>query len=258
MKIRLQIMSDLHTSYPGSRGFPPLARGGDIVMIAGDTCEGLGQSIREMRAAYPDTEIVACAGNHEFYNGSYLEQLAEGRESAREFGVHLLEDGIVTFGRLRILGCTLWTDYDLHGPSSRSAAMAVAAETMQDHRRIKWQRHPWMRFRPTEARMLHERSRAFFETELARHHEGTTIVLSHTAPTIEHVAPKSRSEMIAAAFASDLEHLIDRFQPDYWISGHTHHPVNFSRGKTTLISNPSGYADEVTEFDPSLTIEVEA
>ncbi len=39
--MKLQIMSDLHVDYPGSRGIPPLAPGVDVVVIAGDTCQGL-------------------------------------------------------------------------------------------------------------------------------------------------------------------------------------------------------------------------
>jgi len=258
VKLKVQISSDLHIGYPGARGFPPLVSGTDIVLIAGDTCEGLQRAIREMRAAYPNVEIVTCAGNHEFYHGAYFEQLAEGHACAQELGVHFLEDGLAKFGRLRILGCTLWTDYELLGRNLRDAAMYTASKTMLDHKRIKWQRNPWRRFRPIEARMLHERSRAFLEAELARGHYCTTIVMTHMAPTLDHIAPPDRSTLISAAYASRLDELIDRFTPDYWVSGHVHYPVDFFRGPTRLISNPCGYADEVSGFDPSFTIEVDA
>jgi hypothetical protein len=158
---------------------------------------------------------------------------------------------------LRILGCTLWTDYDLFGKHLRDAAMRTASETMRDHKRIKWQRNPWKRFRPIEARLLHERSRAFLEAELARDHAGTTIIMTHMAPTLDHIAPPDRSKLISAAYASRLDELIDRFQPDYWISGHVHYPVDFFRRRTRLISNSCGYANEISGFDPSFTIEVE-
>lgn len=257
MKLKLQISSDLHIGSPGARGFPPLVSGTDIVLICGDTCEGLQRAIREMRAAYPQAEIVTCAGNHEFYHGAYFDQLAEGRECARELGVHFLEDSVANFGRLRILGCTLWTDYDLLGRDLRDAAMHAALTTMMDHKRIKWQRYPWKRFRPVEARALHERSRAFLEAELSRNHDGITLVMTHTAPTLDHISPLDRSKLISAAYASRLDEMIDRFQPDYWVSGHVHYPVDFFRGASRLISNPCGYPGELSGFDPSFTIEVE-
>ncbi|WIW45390.1 metallophosphoesterase [Bradyrhizobium sp. 62B] len=258
MKLKIQILSDLHVDCPGARGFPPLVSDTDIVLIAGDTCEGLQRAIREMRSAYPRTEIVTCAGNHEFYGGSYFDQLAEGRECARELGVHFLEDGVATFGQLRILGCTLWTDYDLLGKGLRDAAMQTASATMRDHKRIKWQSKPWKRFRPIEARMLHERSRAFLAAELARDHGGATIVMTHTGPTLDHIPPLNRSELISAAYASRLDELIDRFQPSHWVSGHVHYPVDLVRGHTRLLSNSCGYADEIAGYDPSLTIDIEA
>jgi Icc-related predicted phosphoesterase len=257
-KRKVQIMTDLHIGYPGARGFPCFASGADLVMIAGDTCEGLRLAVRLMRDAYPATEIVAVAGNHEFYRTTYCEELDAAREYARELGVHLLENQTVTFGKLRVIGATLWTDYDLFGESLRQPAMRAASETMRDHRRIKWERNPWKRFRPQEARMLHLRSRAYVEAELAKPHDGPTVVLTHHAPVVEAVEPQLRGRLVAAAYASDLGSTIDRYQPDYWISGHTHFPMDLCRGRTRLISNPCGYGDELSSFDPAFIIEVDA
>jgi Icc-related predicted phosphoesterase len=257
-KLKVQIMSDLHIGYPGASGFPALAPGADLVMIAGDTCEGLRLAVGLMRDAYPATEIVAVAGNHEFYRTEYSEELEAARECARELGVHLLENGTVTFGRLRVIGATLWTDYSLFGESLRLPAMRTASETMRDHRRIKWDRNPWKRFRPQEAHMLHVRSRAYIEAELAKPHDGPTLVLTHHAAVVEALEPQLRGRMISAGYASDLGSMIDRYQPEYWISGHTHFPMDHRRGRTRLISNPCGYGDELSSFDPAFTIEVDA
>jgi hypothetical protein len=46
-------MSDLHVDYPGSSGLPPLATGVDVVVVAGDTCQGLVPAIETLRRAYP-------------------------------------------------------------------------------------------------------------------------------------------------------------------------------------------------------------
>src|SRR5258708_36116960 len=98
----------------------------------------------------------------------------------------------VTCGKLRVIGATLWTDYALFGNSLRQPAMRAASETMRDHRRIKWERSPWKRFRPQEARMLHLRSRVSIEAELAKPHAGPTVVLTHHAPVVEPAAPRLR------------------------------------------------------------------
>jgi len=258
---RAQIMSDVHLDFPGARGFPPLAGDAELVLIGGDTCQGLVRAVEAMRMAYPHTEIAAVAGNHEFYGRTFGKELQAGRERARELGVHLLEDQTVVFGRLgrlRVIGATLWTDYELFGESLREPAMRTAYETMRDHKRIKWSRRPWQRFRPQEARMLHLRSRAYIEAELAKAYDGTTIVLTHMAPTIEAIEPQYRNRMIAAAYASNLLPIVDRYQPAFFISGHTHFPMNKRRGRTRLISNPRGYADDNTQFDPEMVIEMGA
>jgi predicted phosphodiesterase len=256
--MKLQPMSDLHIRFPGARGFPPLVPGVGAVLIAGDTCEGLGRALHAMRAAYPKTEIITVAGNHEFYGTTYPEELAAGRETARALGIHFIENDTVFLGRLKVVGASLWTDYDLAGERLREAAMRAAYDSMRDHKRIKWSRDPWMRFRPQEARMLHLQSRAYIEGELGRGHVGTTLVLSHHGPTIVAVRPEFRTHATSAAYASDLHSVIDSYQPDFWISGHTHFPMDLRRGRTRLISNPCGYGDENTSFDPALTIEVDA
>lgn len=257
-KLRVQIMSDLHVDSLRARGFPPIAPDAGLVVIAGDTCEGARQAVRLMRSAYPATDIVAVAGNHEFYRTTYSEELDAAREYARMLGIHLLENQTVTFGRLRVIGATLWTDYSLFGESLRVPAMRLASETMRDHSRIKWERYPWKRFRPQEARALHLRSRAYIESEFAKPHDGPTLVLTHHPAIVEALAPQLRGRMIAAAYASDLSSMIDRYQPEYWISGHTHYPIDHHRGRTRLISNPCGYHNELSSFDPALVIEVEA
>jgi Icc-related predicted phosphoesterase len=255
-----QVMSDVHLDFPAARGFPPLAGDAELVLIAGDTCQGLVRAVEAMRMAYPHAEIAAVAGNHEFYGRTFGEELQAGRERARELGVHLLEDQTVVFGRrrLRVIGATLWTDYELFGESLREPAMRTAYETMRDHKRIKWSRRPWQRFRPQEARMLHLRSRTYIEAELAKVYDGTTIVLTHMAPTVEAIEPIFRSRLIASAYASNLLATIDRHQPDFWISGHTHHSMDLNRGRTHLISNPCGYPNENPSFDPAFNIEVDA
>lgn len=249
-------MSDLHLDFPGARGFPPLAAGAELVLIAGDTCEGLVRAVDAMRAAYPHVEIVAVAGNHEFYGHAFGEELLAGRERARQLGIHLLENETAVFKDLRVIGSTMWTDYALFGESLRGAAMLAAYETMRDHKRIKWSRRPWRRFRPQEARMLHLQARSYIENELAKAFDGATIVLTHMAQTIDAVEPLFRDTLVSAAYASNLLSLIDQHQPHLWISGHTHYSMDLRRGCSRLLSNPCGYPGENKHFAPLLTIDV--
>ena len=254
MRFKIQIMSDLHLDFPNAGGFPRLVPGVDLIIVAGDTCEGLQTAVKRMRNAYPSTEIVTVAGNHEYYGKALRDETAAARVIAREAGIHLLENGTVTFGRLRVIGATLWTDYALGGSIQHN--MQIARDTMRDHRKIKWQSQPWRRFRPFEAQLLHQASRSYIEHQLAIAHDGPTIVVSHHAPMAEAIAPELRGTSLSAAYASDLTPLLRQYYPDAWIWGHTHYSIDTCLGNTRLISNPCGYPDEKgTGFDPSFTVE---
>jgi hypothetical protein len=253
-------MSDLHVDYPGSRGFPPLAHRVDAVVVAGDTCAGLVPALNMLRRAYPEPAVIlTTGGNHEFYSKKlpYREHLAAGRETASRLGVQLMENDVVYVGPLRVLGCTLWTDYLLFGEGLRGAAMRTAAETMMDHRRIQWRREPWQRFRPEEARALHLQSRAFLERELAKQHDGPTACIFHHAAVPDAVEDRLRRSMLTAAYASDLGPLIDRYQPELVVTGHTHHSIDIRRGRSRIVSNPAGYADENEFYDFAFIVEVD-
>jgi hypothetical protein len=95
-------------------------------------------------------------------------------------------------------------------------------------------------------------SRSFIDTELSKLHAGPSLVVTHHAATMEAVAPKFQRSLISAAYASELLPIVDRHQPHWWVSGHTHVSMNFRRGQTRMISNPCGYADENPFFRPAL------
>jgi len=248
----VQVMSDLHLGR-GSEPVPPLADGAELVVVAGDTCEGLVVAVEALRAAFPGVEIAMVAGNHEFYGHVWRDELAAGRERARALGVHLLENETARFRTLRVIGATFWTDYLLFGPSLRQPAMRSAYEQMRDHKRIRWNRDPWARFRPQEALSLHVQSRNYFEAELARPHDGVTMLLAHHGMAIEALDPAHERSLLAAAYTSEIPFATGA---DLVVTGHTHRPLDFRRGRTRYVSNPRGYPGEGVRFNPSFLIEV--
>jgi len=200
--------------------------------------------------------IVAVLGNHEFYGRCWSEEVAQTRRVAPLYGVHLLENDAAVIGRVRFLGCTLWTDYELYGPPNLPLAMRSAATGLTDHRRILWSKTPQRPFRPQEALLLHRRSRAFIEQALAASHEGPTVVVTHHAPHPGSLEPRYRDDLLSAAFASDLGPMIAAGRAALWIHGHVHASCDYRVGATRIVANPHGYEDENTGFDPALIVEV--
>jgi Icc-related predicted phosphoesterase len=86
---------------------------------------------------------------------------------------------------------------------------------------------------------------------------GTTIVVSHHAPSIKSIPSALRNDLISSAYASDLEGLVSGSNAKLWIHGHIHSSSDYYLGKTRVICNPKGYPDEpVQDFDPKMVAEV--
>ncbi|HZL41334.1 MAG TPA: metallophosphoesterase [Pseudolabrys sp.] len=252
--MRLQIFSDLHADVRPPKHIE-VAPGVDAVVVAGDTCEGAESAFARLRQIVrAQIPIVMTLGNHEFYRRCWSEELALARSVAPLYGIHLLENDTVVLGNVRFIGATMWTDYALFGDATR--AMQAAAHGLNDHRLIKWRRDPWHRFRPQEALLLHKRSRAFIETALMTPFDGATVVVTHHAPHPISIHSRYESELLSAAYVSDLSAVIEAGWPAAWIHGHVHESFDYWVGTTRILCNPHGYGSENPSFDPSLVVEI--
>lgn len=253
-KMRLQLFSDLHTDVARPRPIA-VAPEVDAVIVAGDVCQGAENGFARVRQIVPmQLPIVMVMGNHEYYGRHFASELAAARQAAPLYGIYLLENDVVTLGGVRFIGCSMWTDYALFGDVAR--AMQVAAHSLNDHRRIKWSKQPWSRFRPQEAWRLHRQSRDFIKTTLAAPFDGATVVVTHHAPHPDSIHSRYRSDLLTAAYVSDLTAVIEAGRPDLWVHGHVHESFDYRVGATRVICNPHGYGTENRSFDPALVVEV--
>lgn len=252
--MRLQIFSDLHADVARPRPIT-VAPDLDAVIVAGDVCEGAENGFARLRLIVPmQVPILMVMGNHEYYRRHLASELASARDVAPLYGVHLLENDVVALGGVRFIGCSLWTDYALFCDPQR--AMLVAAHGLNDHRRIKWSKQPWSRFRPQEALRLHQQSRAFIETALAKPSAGATVVVTHHAPHPASVHSRYKSDLLTAAYVSDLTGVIEAGRPDLWVHGHVHESFDYRVGVTRVVCNPHGYGSENSRFDPAFVVEI--
>jgi hypothetical protein len=252
----IQTFSDLHVDVSPSRAIT-IAEDIDVVIVAGDTCRGAHNAFVALRRFVPELVPIAMAmGNHEYYRRCLPEELAQARGLAPSFNIHLLEDDAVVTGGVRLIGCSLWTDYRLFGANNAAAAMRTAQYGLNDHRLITWRKHPWQRFRPEEALLLHASSKAFLTETLATPFAGPTVVITHHAPQWLSVHPRYRTDLLTAAFVSDLSALIMDFQPSLWVHGHVHSSFDYFVGQTRVLCNPHGYWDENPAFNPELVVEI--
>jgi Icc-related predicted phosphoesterase len=254
--MRFQVFSDLHADVLPPR---PITMAPDIdaVVVAGDTCEGAEAGFAFLRGIVPmQVPIIAVLGNHEFYRRVHAEELAAARGVAPLYGVYLLENDTLTLRGVRFVGGSLWTDYQLFGAHNLPLAITAAASGLRDHKRIKWSKQPWRRFRPQEALLLHRQSRAFIEQTLAEPFTGATVVVTHHAPHRGSLHPRYQNDLISAAYVSDLTAVIAAGKPALWLHGHVHAGFDYRVGATRVLCNPNGYGGENAAFDPALVVEL--
>ena len=115
--------------------------------------------------------------------------------------------------------------------------------------------HQCRDFTTGESARRHRADRAFIERELenAEHAGDRVVVITHHAPSPRSIRPWFKGDPYNCAFASDLDRVIERYQPELWIHGHMHDPVDERLGRTRLLANPAGYRYEAKRgFDPGL------
>lgn len=219
--------------------------------------------------------VVYVPGNHDFWGHRWQSELARGRALAISLGIALLAEGeAVERAGIRIVGATLWTDYEV-GPIPRAAAMAACADRlagMRDHRKIK-ERLPdggTNAFRPAAALREHVVQRGRIERLLATPFDGETVVVTHHAPHPASLRHGEWREATDAAYGSDLsEILLGPHAPRLWLHGHVHRPIHYRVGATLVVANPRGLVTtsrdrrsgervetENPAFDPTLVLEI--
>lgn len=281
---KLWVLSDLHQEFcrePSVAGNPLTAfdpaphapADFDAIVLAGDIDVSLENSIRWVADRFLDygKPVFYVPGNHDFYvdagdSPATMEEMKTvGEDFAEYMGVNLLlnSDRFLEDGT-RIVGCTLWTDFESVGTGHRKSKEALAAGRygMNDYRRIKRASSAdptkRKRLRPEDTIREHQASRAYLERTLAEQHDGATVVVTHHAPHPQSLDPRFTG--LNFCYASNLQLLIEEYKPELWVHGHVHRAVDYTVGSTRIASNPRGYAFEPGEqdngFDPSLVLEV--
>jgi Icc-related predicted phosphoesterase len=241
----------------------------DICICAGDIAENVERAVDFLHAEIaPHMPVVAVLGNHDCYGASIDEALDYPRKWTAGTNVHILENETLLLGGLRIVGATLWTDFEIddhdlgHLPAAdrRDIAMRYCMQSLPDFWQITASgQHDGDHGHVEASEMVrrHVGSRSFIEQELATSFNGTTLVLTHHAPLRGSLDPRFRKSLSNAAYASDLSDIIHAWRPQFWVHGHIHRFVDYFERNTRVLCNPKGYGRDmgVTGFRPGFVIE---
>jgi predicted phosphodiesterase len=268
--MKIQLLSDLHLElHPDFRPSP--APGADVLVLAGDIGSyqagsrlsdsdfGLARfSPLAEYAAWP-TPVLYVPGNHEYDGLDFDETHARLREACERHGIIWLERETVVLNGVRFIGTTLWSDFDALGDASDNSARGLArnlkarekafraanfylkkAATLRDG-------EVWLAEGVREQAL---RCQAWLRDALAQPFAGSTVVVTHFAPSLRSGDPRYGLAPGTAGFCNALDALLP--QAKLWMHGHLHCPSDYRHGGCRVVANPMGYEakGEQAAFNP--------
>ena len=270
--VKIQLLSDLHLeTHPHWRPMP--LDGADVLVLAGD----IGSYQRGSLVAGADfglerfspaggwpTPVLFVPGNHE-YDGSDFDTIhARLRDTCERLGLIWLERAAHTIGDVRFVGTTLWSDFDALatredprvGDLTRLLQMREKASRAANFylRKTETTRAGLPMLAP-EVREIGLACTAWLRAALAKPFAGTTVAVTHFAPSLDSADPRYGLTPGTAGFCNSLDELLSQAQ--FWLHGHLHCPSDYVKNGCRVVANPLGYLrkNEQKGFRPDLLID---
>ncbi|MCX7272685.1 MAG: metallophosphoesterase [Burkholderiales bacterium] len=254
--MRIQLLSDLHLETEAFEPSP--APGADLLVLAGDI--DAGHDGLDRFAGWP-VPVVYIAGNHEYDQRDIDSATAALRERCDRLGFTMLERDSQVMSvrgrRYRLLGTTLWCDFDLLGTTERERCMRAGAYFLE---RVQCSTRDGQPFGAAAVREEFMRCREWLAGQLARGRRGAqwdeTIVITHFAPSPRSADPRYGLQPASASFCSDCEDLMGRAA--LWIHGHLHCRHDYLAGGTRVVCNARGHVErgEADGHEPLCVFEI--
>ena len=236
--------------------------------------------------------VLFVPGNHEYDLLDFDATHARLRATCERLGIMWLEREVLVLGGVRFVGTTLWSDYDalasLPPPKAKSvprpvhsgkatAAQAAAAlsapvtpltrELQLREKACRAANHYLQKAATTRhgalflAEPMREQAlicQQWLREALAQPFEGTTVVVTHFAPSLQSADPRYGMTPGTAGFCNALDDLLPL--ANVWLHGHLHCPSDYVSQGCRVVANPLGYAKkgEQATFRPEFCVSVAA
>lgn len=282
--MKIQLLSDLHLEvHPHWTATP--APGATLLVLAGDigsyqtgsllADDDFGLDRFSPNKGWP-TPVLFVPGNHEYDGLDFDLAHARLREACRRLGITWLEREVIAIqgqhGKpVRFVGTTLWSDFDVLGPPLASVDTRFTGLLTQQLKArdkafraanyyLKKTGTTWHGL-PMLAEVVREHAllcQDWLVKALLEPFDGTTVVVTHFAPSLMSADPRYGITPGTAGFCNALDHLLPRAQ--FWLHGHLHAPSNYVKNGCHVIANPLGYArkNEQNAFQAAFCIDLQS
>eukprot|EP01113_Clastostelium_recurvatum_P017762 TRINITY_DN2096_c0_g1_i1.p1 TRINITY_DN2096_c0_g1~~TRINITY_DN2096_c0_g1_i1.p1 ORF type:complete len:530 (+),score=106.55 TRINITY_DN2096_c0_g1_i1:81-1670(+) len=255
--IRIQVCSDTHVEFGGSRYIEPrapnLILAGDIGVAADP--DRYGAFVLEQAAKFE--RVFVLAGNHEYYKSTIEEAESAIQRVCDELpNVVFLNrsHAILTNGprSIKLLGAVLWTDITKEQEEG-------IQRRVNDYRRIKNNKGEGLTVHDTRA--MHQEDVAYLTREInqARLNKEEVVVATHHAPLLGDgcgYPDEWDSEISSMIGTPSVGQCL--FGPPVlaWVYGHTHWFHDMTLASTRVVNNPHGYPQDKMPYKNDFVIEV--
>ena len=288
--MKIQLLSDLHLEvHP--HFVPMAAPDADLLVLAGDIGSYQNGSLLQdadfgLARFSPlhgwPVPVLFVPGNHEYDTQDFDLAHERLRETCARLGIVFLEREAITAAELfnhapgdytrhgsmppvRFIGTTLWTDFDALSPPAaapgspltpllKARDKAFRAANFYLRKALTTRKGQPLLAEPVREQALV--CQAWLRAALATPFDGTTVVITHFAPSLRSADPRYGLTPGTAGFCNALDELLP--QASLWLHGHLHCPSDYVSQGCRVVANPLGYArkSEQAKFVASLSIDV--
>ena len=242
--MKIKVLSDLHLEFEKPWSVVDPGKG-DVLVLAGDICSAIDlvDDRFQLKSVYLNffrkcsegfNKVFYVMGNHEHYGGTLGESADILRRNLPE-NFTLLDNNSEHYEGVHFVGATLWADWC----GRDKEMMQLGGDRMNDYNCISYP-FPGMDMQPSDTLYEHDNTVYWFNQALPTL-RGKVVVVTHHAPSFRSISDDYVTSETIGAYASDLEDIIYKHEPELWIHGHIHDTRDYMIHNTRVLCNPKGY-----------------
>ncbi len=227
--MKIQYISDLHLERQMNRIFferNPIPPHADYLILVGDIIpikdsDQIAFFLDHISKVF--TKVFWLPGNHEFYGSDY--DLYESCNVPIRENVFLVNNQFIVVEDKEFIFSTLWSNLDIR-------KRWHLQYHINDFKYIQYQSDY---IDVLNYNKFHWSAVDFIKSRLVDTMNKNKIIITHHCPVR---LPQLNLDTLQSAYCSELEYLIQTYQPDFWLYGHTHTSDDVIKiDQTKLITN---------------------